>query len=155
MPVGLGTRKCRRSCLLQEGSDANYELPELKFHIRLGSKIPSLPHLCWELRGDGARPCDGGAEGTCSTVPGFRELRLELPWPGCASQHSPWVQWNAQQFLPSWNFLLPLLETKVWEWETLAETGIFESMEPLTWFLHGANAWRTPQLPFTGLNLGL
>lgn len=144
MPVGLGTRKCHRSCLLQEGSDAHYELPEFRFHMRLGSKTPSLPLLCWELRWDSARLRDGGAAGTSSAVPGFRELRLELPRPGCASQHSSWVQHSAQQLLPSWNFLLPLLETKAWEWETLARTHILGSIEPLTCFLHGANAWRTP-----------
>lgn len=79
MPAGLGTRKCRRSRLLQEGSDANYELPELRFHMRLGSRIPSLPDLCWELRGGGARLRDGGAEGTSSTAPGFRELSWSCP----------------------------------------------------------------------------
>lgn len=29
-------------------------------------------------------------------------------------------------------------------WQTLADTGILDSIEPLTCFLHGANAWRTP-----------
>lgn len=42
MPVGLGTRKCHRCPLLQEGSDAHYRLPEGRFPVRLGIRSTLL-----------------------------------------------------------------------------------------------------------------
>jgi len=119
MPAGPGTRKCHRSPLLQEVSDAHYGLPEGKFPMKLGicSSLLTPSVLRDEVRG--ARPRDGGAAGTSCTamVPGFRKLRLEVPRLGCAPQHSARVQHNAQQLLPSWGFLLLTLDTKAWVWE--------------------------------------
>lgn len=42
MPVGLGTRKCHRSPLRQEGSNAHYGLPEGRFPMKPGMCSPLL-----------------------------------------------------------------------------------------------------------------
>lgn len=106
----------------------------------LGSTASFLLYLCQKLRWEGAKLHDGGAAGTsCRTVPGYRRLRLEVPRPDCAPQHSAWVQYNAQQLLPSWDFLLQPLETQAWEWDRLADTGSLKGIQPPTCFLHGAD----------------
>lgn len=145
-----GLLSCRRALMPITG------LQRADSQWGLGSAASSLFHLCWDLRWEGARLHDGGAAGTsCRAVPGCRKLRLEVPRPACAPQHSAWVHYNAQQLLPSWDFLLLPLETQAGGWDRPADIASLKSTEPPIRFLHGVSTSMTPWLPFMSLNLVL
>lgn len=106
MLVGWGTRQCHRSPLLQEGSDAGYRLPESRFPMRFGFCSPLLTPPVLGADVEDARLHDGGAAGTStySNITWLQAAEAEGAQSGLCSP--AWVQDSAQQFPPSWAFLL-------------------------------------------------
>lgn len=118
MLIGLGTRKCQMSPLLQEGSCAWNGTPESRFPVRLRTCCPLLVPVCaasWGVRVPHLWQRSIGTSLCTATVPSLGRLRLEVPKPLGAPQHSAWVQHTAPQSPSSWGFLLPLETLRAWE----------------------------------------
>lgn len=94
MLIGLGTRKCQMPPLLQEGSCAWNGTPESRFPVRLRTCSPLLVPVCaasWGVRVPHLWQRSIGTSLCTATVPGLWRLKLEVPKPLGAPQHSAWV----------------------------------------------------------------